>query len=233
MKLRIQQISLRDFLLGIGILGAALGVLAHAQANPDRWPEILPPRRIPQGVVEGALTALGLTLLIVAYRVTARGWWRLARVGASVMGVVCLWSAAVDLCHQVHWCQRCGSHFHTIETRYYRRPLWQRRSDNHGDYLSEIATDLGVPCQHPYRTTTWLRLWGFALPYPAVGGICSISDGGTYADLRPYVLEMAKENPDLPAEFERKALDEQDRDYIQQFFGEIHARRRAADASHE
>ena len=228
MKLRIQQISLRDFLLGVAILGTALGVFARAQANPDGWPEILSPSRIPQGVIEGALTALGLTLLIVTYRYRARGWWRLARIGASLVGAICLWFAAVDLCHQVHWCQRCGSHFHTIETRYYRWPLWQRRSDNHGDYLSAIASDLGVPCQHPYRTETLIRLWGFAFPYPAVSATCGLSGGGTYADIRPYVLEMAKENPNLPAEFERQALDEQDRTYIQQFMGEIRARHHAA-----
>ncbi len=233
MKLRIQQISLRDFLLGVGIFGAALGVLAHAQANPDHWPEILPPSRIPQGVVEGTLTAIGLTLLVVAYRYQARGWWRLARMGASLVGAICLWFAAVDLCHQVHWCQRCDLHYHTIEVRSYRWPLWQRRSDNHSDYLSEIATDLGVPCQHPYRTETLLRLWGFALPHPAVGGTCGFSDTGAYADLRPYVLEMATENPDLPAEFARQALDEQDRDYIKQFFREIHARHEAAEGASE
>jgi hypothetical protein len=227
MKLRIQQISLRDFLLGVGIFGAALGVLAHAQAHPDLWPEILPPSRIPQGVVEGALTAMGLTLLIAAYHYSERGWWRLARVGASVAGVICLWFAAVDLCHQVHWCQRCGSHFHTVESRYYRWPLWQQRTDKHEDYLSAITTDLGVPCQHPYRTETLIRLWGFALPYPAVSATCGLSGGGTYADIRPYVLEMAKENPDLPAEFERKALDEQDRTYIQQVFVQIRARQKA------
>lgn len=232
MKFRIQQVSLRDFLLGVGIFGAALGVLAHAQAHPDRWPEILPPSRIPQGVVEGVLTAIGLTLLIFAYRFRTRGWWRLARVGASVMGVICLWFAAVDLCHQVHWCQRCHLQYHTIEVRYYRCPLWQRRSDDHSDYLSRIATELGVPCQHPYRTETLIRLWGFALPYPAVSA-CGLSGGGSYADLRPYVLEMAKENPNLPAEFARKALDEQDRTYIEKFFGEIRARREAAEKGHE
>jgi len=233
MKLPIQQISLRDFLLGVGIVGAACGVLAHAQANPDHLPEILPPSRIPQGVVEGALTAIGLTLLILAYRFTARSWWRLARVGASVVGVVCLWFAAVDLCHQVHWCPRCGSHFHTIETRYYRWPLWQRRSENHGNYLSEIATDLGVPCQRPHQTEMLLRLWGFAVPYPAVCGICCLDGGGTYADIRPYVLAMAKENPNLAAEFERKAFDEQDHTYIQKLFDEIHARRQAAEGASE
>jgi hypothetical protein len=219
------QITLRDFLVLVAIAAAGLGIGARLHAAPDNLPEWSEPNRIPEGAIEGALTAVGLLLLFVGFRSSRGGRWLIVQVILTLAGAVMLWFAALDYSVHVDWCERCGEHTYVGSLRVYHIPVTPLQKSTHTNFTCEVANELGVPCKHEYERELRYRFWGFVYPYPAVGGICCLSSGGpTYAELRPYVHQMVREDPAMPAEFHRKAFVERDSAYVKKFYTELNAR---------
>lgn len=221
--------TLRDLMVAGTICTVALALGCQFYRNPERFPEIQQVSIWPQGSIEGLLTAAGGLLIYSALRFSTPHWKRTVRAFGILVGLVCLWFAAVDFTHHVGWCSRCGKFETTVSVRFYRCAVRRDRREQDNHYPSLIAADLGVPCEHTWKRELWVRAWGFAVAYPRVGGTLALSDG-TYDHLRPYVLQMAKEDPGLPAIYYRRVIEQQDRQYIANFFAEVR-RRKAAEAS--
>jgi hypothetical protein len=225
------QVSLRDFLVLVTIIAAGIGVAARLHALPDDFPDWVEPRSVPQGAVEGLLTATSLLLFFLAFKLTWPGAWRWLRAATTFAGMVSLWFAAVD--HAVHsdWCSHCGQHEYVASVRIYQLPIYAHKFAPHSDRLASVGAILGMPCEHTYHRTIRHRFWGFVYPSPCVNGICCLSDEEVpIEDLRPYLHQMAREDPQLPAVFHRKAFIERDSAYLMKFWTELHGRREADQA---
>ncbi len=222
------RLRLADLFALIAMLSAALAVATQTGAERALWPEVLPPRTLPAGCLEGLLTGVGLLLLYGAWRARPVGWWRMARAGFGFLGLAAIWCGAIDLSYELHACPHCQQHRYFFGYRVYHQHVWDRSPPPHSVMISEVAKDMGVPCQHEETSYQLVRLWGLMFPFPAVGGICCFGEGHTYAEIQPYVRAMVAENPDLPAEFQRKVLVEHDFIYTRQFFAEVWAREKAA-----
>jgi hypothetical protein len=222
------RFALRDLLVLVGILSVSLGIAAHYQRYPEIFPEPIR-ERVPQGAVEGLLTGVAL-LLFYLVRLPLPHYRVLARVCFILTGLICLWFSAVDRAHHLAFCPRCDKYTASVSYRVYRIPIcaWHYEEPNH--LPSEIAADLGVPCPHPYETQLWVRFWGLAYVYPGMAGTIRLHGGKpeTYEEIRPYVRAMLAENPDLPAEYHRRAIEQSDLRYVSGFLKEIRRRREEA-----
>jgi hypothetical protein len=229
------RLSLSDGAALVAIFAASLAVGSYYYRHPEIWPidiwtDLDQPRHWPQGVSEGLLTGLGLLALFLGFRWRSVRWRRTRTALLVLVGLSCHWFAAVDLALHNEWCQKCGRLKSTMSVRVYRCPIWSREYEEPNHFPSRIAADLGRPCPHkPSNRALWIRLWGFIVPHPAMGGPSSLS-GGAYEDVRPYVLAIKLENPQLGDEFYRRAIEEEDRAYIRDFMQQIHDRRATAES---
>lgn len=216
------RVTLADILAAITICAVGLAVTTQVGYELDRFPEEFIPRHTPYGVIEGLLTSGGLALVFLAFRM--RGWKWPWSVLMLLSAVLLVWFAAVDLTVDSHYCEHC--HRHRIEAAYrlYRWRIRPLPTNIHSTMTSDVAADLGVPCQHHEHSFQKLRFWGLVYPYPALSGICCLSGDVTYEELRPAVQEMLSEDPELPKTFRQKVLYEHDSNYTQQFYSEAYQR---------
>ena len=136
-----------------------------------------------------------------------------------VVALPALWTIAVDWSWFMEDCPDCNLHRDVAQHRVFTIPVREQVFDDEF-LLQKVARDLGVPCRHPRMPATRFhkhRWWG--LIYCA--GPCW--NGTWYLDPESdwygptestKVAALATDDPDLPAEFARRLLrDEESRDY--------------------
>lgn len=219
--------TIRDLMIVGAICSFAAAIGAHYYRHPERFPEVQPLSVWPQGSVEALLTLVGSLLIYSGFRFADGRWHIWIQTALTVVGLGCLWFAAIDFALQHAWCSRCGQRETTVSVRLYRLPLWSHCEEERHHFLSLIAEDLGVRCMHQREPELWIRAWGFLCVYPCVGGTLGLYSG-EYADIRPFVMQMAAEDPELPERYYRLAIEQQDQQFIRQFFSEVHRRRTEA-----
>jgi hypothetical protein len=219
--------STRDAFVAISILCLAIALGAHIHARVDRISEVLPPSRLPQGLVEGLLSGVGLLLLAFFVRCTwerRHDWLALALLP---MGISCLWFACIDYAVTTQWCSQCGQHTHRGDFRVALHPVVRHFATTHHNFMEETGEALGVPCRHRYSSELRCCMQGLLIPRNCVSGICCLTDERSTAPLLAITREMAAEDPTLPTAFHQKAFVEHDSAYLQAFYAEVRRRRDA------
>ncbi len=135
-----------------------------------------------------------------------------------------LWMVAVDESWFVEDCPECHWGADVCEYRIFQRAVTSDAQvfEESWDYF--VSVDLNVPCEHPHKTR-WHRdrYWGLCLcAAPCINGSYRLTGNGSYDSLSPRVRAWAKTDPQLGLRF-RRALQENDRKYIGEFFDRLHA----------
>ena len=144
---------------------------------------------------------------------------RIILLGGILVGPALLWFLGVDSfvfseqCEQCHWGRTVG------QIRFLRFPVWQKTVEHHHPW-EWIARDLGVPCRHQ-RLRRWetQRHWGLLIPDDRYHDVLVfVQHSGWYGPAHAQAArEMARQDPNLGAEFRLRALQQQDLDYWREF----------------
>ena len=143
-------------------------------------------------------------------------------VGAFLAGV--LWFVTVDKSWFIETCPECHWDADVTEYRFLQRAFSRRVRVADASFEYFVTVDLGVPCLHPNKTR-WHkhRYWGLCVcASPCINGLYRIGGDGMYESLSPLVRDWRQSHPQLGLRY-RQALDENDRDYIREFFRRLHA----------
>ena len=132
-----------------------------------------------------------------------------------------LWFVAVDWSWFVGDCPDCGYEKDVTQYRVFSFPVHESVRESR-TLIQKIATDLGVPCQHP-NTKSWHkhRWWGLCLcKSPCINGIYRLSgQEPTYSESDSRkVAELADSDPAIAKEFSRRVLEENDFAFVRVVF---------------
>jgi len=144
---------------------------------------------------------------------------------------VCIWMLCAHHIVELHYCPRCH-----IKFLYYRNceilkiPFLLKVKES-STLAFYIAKDLGFPCQHP-KIKKWVveDQWGLwlAIPYSKEIGDQEFSflisphwKEWYHNEVRPKVIQMAREKPELVDLFHNRVLEQQDSDYLQYLCDEV------------
>jgi hypothetical protein len=175
-----------------------------------------------------AYAAIGMALaflaLLLASLIGQASPFRKARIALWLVAVMLFWFAAIDRSVFIERCRGCDIHHFTDEYRLLGVSLIASKHNEHSDFFARIARDLGKPCVHEYERGHLVRLWGLLYPArPRIGITCCLDGGEDDYDtrLKPYLLEMAKQRPELAEEFHQRVLKEQDYEYLKELFADL------------
>lgn len=127
----------------------------------------------------------------------------------SVLSLAILWFAGVDWSWFLHECPDCGRMQNVCQYRIFSFPIHEATYE-YPTITQRVATDLGVPCRHE-NSKIWHkhRWWGLCIcKSPCINGTYNLtSDDSWYTDaVSEAIAALAKNDPSLPSEFERRVL---------------------------
>lgn len=177
------------------------------------------------GPIEGCGVAVAMILAVIFRSLKGhREAWVLCPFVVIVAGVI-VWMTCLDWCI-VRWdCDTCRLHWYEIQVRTLSLPLYRKKTPDHWAFFSEVASDLGHPCEHQLQRRYKIRAWGFVYANPCINGTCCLSyDEWYFAPQREKMRELGREQPHLGKEFHDRVILQQDyvycRDFVKKFRAE-------------
>jgi hypothetical protein len=177
------------------------------------------------GPIEGCGVTVAMILAVVFVKLKGhREGWVLRPFVAIVAGVI-IWMTCVDWCHFRTDCDVCRLHGYELQIRALSVPLYRKKYPDHWALFSEVASDLGHPCEHQLQRRYKIRAWGFVYANPNINGTCCLVVGEWYLDpQREKMRELGKQQPHLGKEFHDRVILQQDyvycRDFVKRFRAE-------------
>ena len=141
---------------------------------------------------------------------------KLIRV-ACVLSLGVIWFVTVDWSWFVHDCPDCGHGQDITQYRFLTIPFHERVYE-FPSVAQQVATDLGVPCEHP-NMESWHkhRRWGLIYcKSPCINGIYRLTGNETWYDHNASVkvVALAEREPALKAEFADRVFENGDYDFL-------------------
>ena len=84
----------------------------------------------------------------------------LGRFAMAIVAILVVWFAAIRESVYVEACVHCGSLRTTTETRLFGLLVSHKTQSARDSFVSQVATDLGMPCPHTFERGLYARRYG-------------------------------------------------------------------------
>jgi|GEM_PF-2745835 len=176
-----------------------------------------------------AAVGFGLASLILIIAITmptnryAR-WIRVLRFLLILIAISIAWFSIVDHSRWYEYCENCDDHRFVDETRICGIPVISKNHPYHINTVSQIRTDLGMPCTHSFQRMHLVRVWGLAIcARPCSSVTCCLSSGERFYDnaVSQRIRQYAADRPDEARKLYHRIVNLDDFDAMHRFISEI------------